>query len=151
MSTMSSPKPISPVPDLKTRRITLISFWSIFLLLGVPLWWKTTALEQRKLPEQRIQDWDRITKGEVSQSQGKLSSGVLPHSVEVNARASDYDDLLTLERYECIIDGRVVKYSPHYKLVFSLLNENSSTPNPLLSWDIDSLLRRASHSLDYSL
>ncbi|GAA5969873.1 hypothetical protein JCM3765_002924 [Sporobolomyces pararoseus] len=113
MSDSDKPIPISPPIDLKTRRITLFSFWSIFLLLGVPLWWKTTSLEQNTLPQQRISEWDQYTRE-------KLGGSATPSQVK---------------------DGRVVKYSPHYKLVFSLMNQNSSS-SPPLSWDIDQLLHQ---------
>ncbi|GAA5999289.1 hypothetical protein JCM5350_005600 [Sporobolomyces pararoseus] len=108
MSNSNKPIPISPSIDLKTRRITLFSFWSIFLLVGVPLWWTTTSLEQNELPFERIRERDLYTR------ENKL------------------------KRVDQVQDGRVVKYSPHYKLVFSLMNQNSS----LLSWEIDQLLHQ---------
>lgn len=37
-------------------------------------------------------------------------------------------------------DARVVKFSPHYKLVFSLLNQDSSAEGAILDWDVHSLL-----------
>lgn len=40
-------------------------------------------------------------------------------------------------------DSRVVKFSPTYKLIFSLLNQESSHPSdPVMQWDIESLLAR---------
>ncbi|GAA5825799.1 hypothetical protein JCM11251_000374 [Rhodosporidiobolus azoricus] len=38
------------------------------------------------------------------------------------------------------LDPRVVKFSPQYKLVFSLLNQDSSAGGAVLDWDIHSLL-----------
>ncbi|GAA5910726.1 GPI-anchor transamidase GPI17 [Sporobolomyces salmoneus] len=114
MSNTTPLKPTTPEINLKTRRITLFSFWTVFVLLGVPLWWKTTSLERRQLPEQRIQQWDQYI--------------------------HENDDTRISRQVE---GGRVVKYSPHYKLVFSLLNQNSSpSSDPLLSWDIDQLLQQ---------
>ncbi|GAA5829118.1 hypothetical protein JCM5353_005291 [Sporobolomyces roseus] len=107
---MSDSKPCSPRVDVQTRRIVLASLWSIFLILGLPLWWYTTALERNPLPAQRMR-------------QAK----------------SDWTDVLSREGQSQ--DARVVKFSPHYKLVFSLLNQDSSSSqSPLLSWDIQSLL-----------
>lgn len=39
-------------------------------------------------------------------------------------------------------DARVAKFAPRYKLVFSLLNEDSSTGDALLEWEIQALLKR---------
>jgi len=70
---MSDSKPSSPRVDTRTRRIVLGSLWSIFLILGLPLWWYTTALERNPLPAQRIRqaklDWKDVLAQEV-QSQG---------------------------------------------------------------------------------
>ncbi|GAA6010753.1 hypothetical protein JCM11491_002930 [Sporobolomyces phaffii] len=106
---MSSP-PVPPSLPVgkRTRRVVLLSFWAVFLVLGVPLWWHTTALERKRLPAERIH---QLAHEERTRAPG--------HAV-----------------------GRVVKYSPEYKLVFSLLNENASSPEPVLGWDIDHLLRR---------
>lgn len=43
-------------------------------------------------------------------------------------------------------DARVAKFAPRYKLVFSLLNEDSSSGGALLEWDIQTLLKRELHS-----
>ncbi|KPV75322.1 uncharacterized protein RHOBADRAFT_14433, partial [Rhodotorula graminis WP1] len=39
-------------------------------------------------------------------------------------------------------DSRVVKYSPHIKLVFSLLNQDSAAGGAVLSWNAHELLSR---------
>lgn len=39
-------------------------------------------------------------------------------------------------------DARVVKFSPRYKLVISLLNQNSPAGEAVLKWNIDTLLER---------
>lgn len=40
------------------------------------------------------------------------------------------------------VDPRVAKFAPRYKLVFSLLNEDSTTGSALLEWEIQTLLNR---------
>lgn len=40
------------------------------------------------------------------------------------------------------VDARVAKFAPRYKLVFSLLNEDSTTGSALLDWEIQMLLHR---------
>lgn len=96
-----------------SRRWILASIWAV-VLLGVPLWWNTTALERRPLPEQRIQAWN-------SQWQTRLPSLL----------AADTSDQA---------DGRAVKFSPRYKLAFTLLNEDSAAGGAVLAWDAQSLL-----------
>lgn len=39
-------------------------------------------------------------------------------------------------------DSRVAKFAPRFKLVFSLLNQDSSTGAALLEWEIQTLLSR---------
>lgn len=41
----------------------------------------------------------------------------------------------------------MVKFSPRYKLVFSLLNQDSSLGGALLQWNIQSLLERECNPL----
>ncbi|GAA6012999.1 hypothetical protein JCM10207_008408 [Rhodosporidiobolus poonsookiae] len=108
-STASTPLlPSSPPVDSRTRRIVVAAFWAV-VLLGVPLWWKTTTLERRALPAARVQDW-----------------------------ASNWQERVSDEGSET--DGRVVKFSPHYKAVFSLLNQDSSSGSAILSWEVNKLI-----------
>lgn len=97
--------------DAKTRRVTLASLWFVFIVVGLPLWHRTTSLEQCPLPAKRIR-----------------------HHQERSSAISEWpggDDHL------------VVKYSRHYKLVFSLLHENASSSTPVgRDWDLDTLLER---------
>lgn len=43
-------------------------------------------------------------------------------------------------------DGRVVKFSPQYKLAFTLLNEDSTLGSAILDWDAPTLIRSTSSS-----
>jgi phosphatidylinositol glycan class S len=65
---LAPPKPVSPPVDVRSRRIVLASFWAV-VLLGLPLWWRTTTLERRTLPVERVRGWsetweERIRPGE---------------------------------------------------------------------------------------
>jgi hypothetical protein len=40
-----------------TRRLVILSFWAIVLCLGLPVWWKTTAIYRADLPLQSMNDW----------------------------------------------------------------------------------------------
>ncbi|GAA5856029.1 hypothetical protein JCM9279_003381 [Rhodotorula babjevae] len=102
--------------DVRQRRLVVAAFWAA-ILVGLPLWWTTTSLERRPLPEQRIQDW------------AKSWDERIPRSATAGDSADE-------------ADSRVVKYSPHIKLVFSLLNQDSAAGGAVLSWDAPELLSR---------
>jgi phosphatidylinositol glycan class S len=39
------------------RRLVIFSFWAIVLFLGLPIWWRTTAIYRAKLPLSQMMDW----------------------------------------------------------------------------------------------
>ena len=80
---------------------------------------------------------------------GKLGDATLRTASQADVFRSPASDLTLLEVAQTLldmvatgIDARVAKYSPRYKLVFSLLNEDSSSAGALLEWDIQALLKR---------
>jgi phosphatidylinositol glycan class S len=50
-----------PPPESKEgiwlRRTAILSFWAVVVLLGLPIWWKTTAIYRAELPLQDMTDW----------------------------------------------------------------------------------------------
>lgn len=50
-----------PPPESKEgtwlRRAAILSFWAVVVLLGLPIWWKTTAIYRAELPLQDMTDW----------------------------------------------------------------------------------------------
>lgn len=42
---------------LRLRYLVLLSFWAIIILLGLPVWWKTTAIYRASLPLDQMMDW----------------------------------------------------------------------------------------------
>ena len=40
-----------------TRGLVTVAFWAVALLLGLPLWWKTTSVYRANLPLQEMLDW----------------------------------------------------------------------------------------------
>ena len=50
-----------PPPESKeaiwTRRLVILSFWAVIILVGLPVWWKTTAIYRADLPLQIMTDW----------------------------------------------------------------------------------------------
>lgn len=39
------------------RRLAIISFWAVVVVLGLPIWLKTTAIYRAELPLQEMTDW----------------------------------------------------------------------------------------------
>jgi phosphatidylinositol glycan class S len=67
-ATASSRKPLDVVRATKQpppesaksvwlRRFAIISFWAVVVLLGLPIWLKTTAIYRADLPLQVMSDW----------------------------------------------------------------------------------------------
>ncbi|GAA6059298.1 hypothetical protein JCM10212_006691 [Sporobolomyces blumeae] len=116
-------EPRSPPVDRRTRRWILASFWAV-VLVGVPFWWHTTSLERRPLPVHRIEEWTRSWRDRI----GLEAGGGLGRR--------DRQGLVDT------LDPSVVKFSPSYNLLFSLLNQDASDGPALVDWDVDALLRR---------
>ena len=43
--------------EILQRRLVIVSFWAVVLLLGLPIWWKTTTVYRANLPLQLMADW----------------------------------------------------------------------------------------------
>lgn len=39
------------------RRGVIFSFWAVVIFIGLPIWWKTTAIYRANLPLQVMTDW----------------------------------------------------------------------------------------------
>jgi len=39
------------------RAFVILSFWAIILLLGLPIWWRTTTIYRARLPLDQMMDW----------------------------------------------------------------------------------------------
>lgn len=57
------PPPEKP-SDTRRRSLVILSLWLIVLCLGLPIWWKTTAIPRANLPLDEMMDW---ADGKVSQ------------------------------------------------------------------------------------
>ncbi|KAK2822990.1 hypothetical protein FQN49_007582, partial [Arthroderma sp. PD_2] len=42
---------------IRTRSLVVLTFWLIILLLGLPMWWKTTSIYRAKLPLSEMENW----------------------------------------------------------------------------------------------
>lgn len=55
-STKKQPPPDKP-EAIRTRAFVIASFWAIIIFLGLPIWWKTTAIYRADLPLNQMNDW----------------------------------------------------------------------------------------------
>ncbi|KAA8913285.1 phosphatidylinositol-glycan biosynthesis class S protein [Sphaerosporella brunnea] len=74
MSKTKSPPPDTP-ENARTRSLVVLSFWSVVLLLGLPLWWFTTSIYRAPLPLKEMQSW----------SNGRACRAEFPLLVDVEA------------------------------------------------------------------
>ena len=60
-SISSSPRTKDPPPErpenIRTRRFVILSFWAIVVFLGLPVWWRTTAIYRANLPLEQMTNW----------------------------------------------------------------------------------------------
>ncbi|KAI1074857.1 phosphatidylinositol-glycan biosynthesis class S protein [Whalleya microplaca] len=69
------PPPPEKPEDITRRSLVIASFWLIVLCLGLPIWWKTTAIYRANLPLSQMMDW----------ADGKACNPVIPIRVAINA------------------------------------------------------------------
>lgn len=50
------PPPEKP-EQTRLRFSVFLSFWAIIILLGLPIWWKTTSIYRARLPMDEMMDW----------------------------------------------------------------------------------------------
>jgi phosphatidylinositol glycan class S len=54
--TSKKPPPESP-ESARIRTLVVFSFWAVVIFLGLPIWWKTTAIYRAKLPLRVMMEW----------------------------------------------------------------------------------------------
>ena len=61
LDAVSATKKKEPPPEsaeeIRIRSLVIFSFWAIVLFLGLPIWWRTTAIYRAKLPLNQMMDW----------------------------------------------------------------------------------------------
>ncbi|KAI0035478.1 phosphatidylinositol-glycan biosynthesis class S protein-domain-containing protein [Vararia minispora EC-137] len=142
------------------RRSILIASW-IVILLGVPLWWFTTAIERLPLPSTaRLAFWstDKLEAraggrdGYTVEVVHGLDHPVVKSrhlSVPVHEAVARLPDLLLPLVYPYAAGYRrgglehlVAQYAPRYKLAFTLLNEDAAAGKAITGWDIHRSIQR---------
>lgn len=74
--------------EVQRRRAVLISFWLVVLLLGLPIWWKTTSIYRASLPVDEMLEW---ADGRVSGRPGVLVFVLLCVGWQASKQASKHD------------------------------------------------------------
>ncbi|KKF94600.1 hypothetical protein CFO_g3051 [Ceratocystis platani] len=49
--------PPEPLAHQRRRMVVVFSFWAVVLFLGIPIWWKLTAIHRAALPLEQMQQW----------------------------------------------------------------------------------------------
>ncbi|EGO55469.1 hypothetical protein NEUTE1DRAFT_147983 [Neurospora tetrasperma FGSC 2508] len=75
-STRKEPPP-EKLSDIRRRIWVIVSFWLIVLLLGLPVWWKTTTIHRANLPLKEMLDW----------ADGKACRPVFPLRISIQANS----------------------------------------------------------------
>ncbi|KAG0144164.1 hypothetical protein CROQUDRAFT_660341 [Cronartium quercuum f. sp. fusiforme G11] len=211
----------SPKVDESTNESRLkiiLSFWLV-IILSLPIWWQTTKIERRNLPESEFEHWfslnpcpirfpihlssslPTINKQSLKQEINKLSATLESHKTDyedeidiITARCFDFHLYPNIDKPHADLviyhqqpptssstatsipitlsssnkpkellrriaplsrsstsssssssnqgkDSRVVKYSGHFKLVFSLMNEDLNELGHISQWDIRESIR----------
>lgn len=55
-SAQRAPPPETP-EAIHTRFRVIAAFWAVIILLGFPIWWKTTSIYRAHLPIEDMKDW----------------------------------------------------------------------------------------------
>jgi phosphatidylinositol glycan class S len=75
----AAPSHIEPPPEkpfeIKRRSYVVLSFWLIIILLGIPIWWKTTSIYRADLPLDAMLQW----------ADGKACRPVFPLRISIEA------------------------------------------------------------------
>ncbi|KAI9660318.1 MAG: GPI transamidase component [Bathelium mastoideum] len=106
--------PKQPPPEsastIWTRRLTIISFWAVAILLGLPIWWKTTTIHRATLPLQAMNSW----------ADGKACRPEFPLKIAVEAvHLSNADAQNLLRTTQHAIDDHNDFSAHHLRLLLS--------------------------------
>lgn len=71
---------------LRIRHWSIVSFWLVAALLGLPLWWRTTTVYRASLPMEAMNNWAEGKVGSISQHE---TQGPLTALLGLQSRLSD--------------------------------------------------------------
>ncbi|KAF2454240.1 phosphatidylinositol-glycan biosynthesis class S protein [Lineolata rhizophorae] len=87
-ATVERKPPPESQESIRTRRLVILAFWSVAILLGLPIWWKTTTIYRAQLPLQAMLDW----------ADGKSCRPVFPLRIALDAPSLSSNDAHNLLR-----------------------------------------------------
>ncbi|KAI9730289.1 MAG: GPI transamidase component [Claussenomyces sp. TS43310] len=116
------PKKKQPPPEsshnIHVRSLVIFSFWAIILFLGLPIWWKTTAIYRARLPLPEMMDW----------ADGKVCRPVFPLRISIEAGAlQDQEAQHLLRTTQHALDD-LNDFSAHHLRLQLSTPPNTSTP-----------------------
>ncbi|KAI9817348.1 MAG: GPI transamidase component [Thelocarpon impressellum] len=68
--------------SIRTRSFIVLSFWAVVVLLGLPIWWRTTTIYRAKLPLDEMMDW----------ADGRACRPVFPLRISIEAPSLQRQD-----------------------------------------------------------
>ncbi|PVI02332.1 hypothetical protein DM02DRAFT_308243 [Periconia macrospinosa] len=98
----SAKPPQESTRSLWLRRTVILSFWAVAVLLGLPVWWKTTAIYRSDLPLQAMSDW----------AEGKIGKPVFPLRIAVEAPILPQDTHSLIQTTQHVLDD-LNEFSAH--------------------------------------
>ncbi|KUJ09545.1 uncharacterized protein LY89DRAFT_710947 [Mollisia scopiformis] len=76
-----APKKKEPPPEspesIRLRSLVIASFWAIIILVGLPIWWRTTTIYRASLPMDQMMEW----------ADGKACRPVFPLRISIEAES----------------------------------------------------------------
>ncbi|KAL2110830.1 hypothetical protein VUR80DRAFT_657 [Thermomyces stellatus] len=86
-ASVPSPQALPEKPsDARRRSYIILSFWVLVILLGLPVWWRTTSIYRADLPLSEMMDW----------ADGKACNPVFPLQIAVEADALQEEEAQSL-------------------------------------------------------
>lgn len=49
--------PAESQESIRVRQLVILSFWTIVIFLGIPIWWWTTSIHRATLPLKEMMNW----------------------------------------------------------------------------------------------
>ncbi|KAF1934001.1 uncharacterized protein M421DRAFT_97027 [Didymella exigua CBS 183.55] len=106
------------------RRAAIFSFWAVVVLLGLPVWWKTTAIYRAELPLQDMTDW----------AAGKLCKPVFPLRIAVEPSMPSHDAQQLVRLTQHAIDD-LNEFSAHHLRLISTTSPNTANSSQEVAID----------------
>lgn len=122
-----APKKKEPPPEslesIRLRQYVIASFWAIIILVGLPIWWRTTAIYRAKLPLDQMMDW----------ADGRACRPVFPLRISIEADAlQDHEAQHLLRTTQHALDD-LNEFSAHHLRLQLSKSANASVETTGLS------------------